>query len=88
MGDHNLNVEEGGELIKKALEIEPENGAYLDSLGWYYYKTNRFDEALGQLQQAIEKLKPEDAVVYEHLGDIYLKLNNGPKAIGSWEKAL
>ena len=86
--DHDQNVEEGGDLIKKAGEIEPDNGAYLDSLGWYYYKTNRFDEALGQLQQAVEKLKPEDAVVYEHLGDTYLKLNDSAKAIGSWQKAL
>ncbi len=86
--DHDTNIEEGGELIKKALEIEPDNGAYLDSLGWYYYKTNRFDEALGQLQQAVEKLKPEDAIVYEHLGDTYLKLNDTAKAVGSWQKAM
>lgn len=86
--DHDQNIEEGGDLIKKAIEIEPDNGAYLDSLGWYYYKTNRFDDALGQLQLAVEKLKPEDAVVYEHLGDIYLKLNDTAKAIGSWQKAM
>ncbi len=86
--DHDQNVEEGGDLIKKALEIEPENGAYLDSLGWYYYKTNRFEDALGQLQQAVEKLKPEDPVVYEHLGDTYLKLNDSAKALGSWQKAM
>ena len=84
--DHDTNMEEGGDLIKKALEIEPDNGAYLDSLGWYYYKTNRFEDALGQLQQAIEKLKPEDAVVYEHLGDTYLKLNDTAKALGSWQR--
>ncbi len=86
--DHDQNIEEGGDLIKKAIEIEPDNGAYLDSLGWYYYKTNRYDEALAQLQQAVEKLKPEDAVVYEHLGDTYLKLNDSAKALGSWQKAM
>ncbi len=86
--DHDQNIEEAGDLIKTALEIEPDNGMYLDSLGWYYYNTNHFDEALGQLQQAIEKLKPEDAVVYEHLGDTYLKLNDATKALGAWQKAM
>ncbi len=85
--DHDQNIEEGGDLIKKAMEIEPDNGAYLDSLGWYYYKTNHFDHALGQLQQAVEKLKPEDPVVYEHLGDIYLKLNDTAKAVGCLGKS-
>ncbi len=86
--DHDQNVEEGGDLIKKAIEIEPDNGAYLDSLGWYYYKTNHYDEALAQLQQAVEKLKPEDPVVYEHLGDTYLKLKDSAKALESWQKAM
>ena len=86
--DHDQNIEEGGDLIKKAVEIEPDNGAYLDSLGWYYYKTNHFDDALTQLQQAVEKLKPEDAVVYEHLGDTYLKLKDTEKALGAWQKAM
>lgn len=86
--DHDQNLEKGGDLIKKAVELEPENGAYLDSLGWYYYKTNRFPDALAQLQLAIEKLKPEDPVVYEHLGDTYLKLNDTPNALGSWLKAM
>ena len=86
--DHDQNLEKGGDLIKKAVEIEPDNGAYLDSLAWYYYKTNHFPEALEQLQLAVEKIKPEDAVVYEHLGDTYSKLNDTTNAIGSWEKAM
>lgn len=86
--DHDQNLEEGGDLIKKAVELEPDNGAYLDSLGWYYYKTSRFPDALAQLQLATEKLKPEDPVVYEHLGDTYLKLNDTAKAIDSWQKAM
>ena len=86
--DHDQNLEKGGDLIKKAVELEPDNGAYLDSLGWYYYKTSRYPDALAQLQLAIEKLKPEDPVVYEHLGDTYLKLNDTPNALESWLKAM
>ena len=88
--DHNLNVEEGGDLIKRALEIEPDNGAYLDSLGWYYYRTNQFDQAAVELTKAIEATKPEDetvAEVYGHLGDAYAKLNDPTKAVAAWQKA-
>ncbi len=86
--EHDQHVDEGGDLIKKALEIDPENGAYLDSLGWYYYKKSQFDQAVEQLQKAVEKTKPEDATVYEHLGDAYLKVNETAKAVDCWKKAL
>ena len=88
--DHNLNLEEGGDLIKRALEIDPDNGAYLDSLGWYYYHTNKFEDAVTELTKAIAATKPEDetvAEVYGHLGDAYAKLNNVPKAVEAWQKA-
>ncbi len=86
--DHNLNVEEGGDLIKRALEVDPDNGAYLDSLGWYYYKTNQLDQATVQLTKAIQKTEPEDPTVYVHLGDTYWKQNDATKATGCWQKAI
>lgn len=86
--DHSLNIEEGGALIKKALDIDPDNGAYLDSMGWYYYRTNQFDKAIPELTRAVELIKPEDPIVYEHLGDTYLKLNEVAKAVECWQKAV
>ena len=86
--DHDQHVDEGGDLIKKALEIDPENGAYLDSLGWYYYKKSRFAEAVDSLQKAAAQIKKADPVIFEHLGDTYIKLNDAVKAIESWQKAL
>ena len=86
--DHNVNVEEGGDLIKRAVEVEPENGAYLDSLGWYYYRTNQFEQATIQLTKAVQKTEPEDPTVYEHLGDAYGKQGDSPKAISSWQRAI
>ena len=86
--DHGLNVEEAGDLIKRALEIEPDNGMYVDSLGWYYYHTNHFDQALTQLARAVDLIKPDDPTVLEHLGDTYLKLNDTAKAVDCWQKAL
>ena len=86
--DHNLNVEEGGDLIKRAVEVEPDNGAYLDSLGWYYYRTNQFEQATTQLTKAVQKTEPEDPTVYQHLGDAYWKQGDSPKAINSWQRAV
>ncbi len=86
--DHSLNLEEAGDLIKRAVQIEPDNGMYVDSLGWYYYHTNHYDEALAQLSRAVDLIKPEDPTVLEHLGDTYLKLNDAAKAVDCWQKAL
>ncbi len=88
MVEHDLNLEEAGSLIRKALEIDPGNGPYLDSLGWYYFKTNRYDKALAELQRAVEVIKPEDSTVFEHLGDTYSKLNDTSKAVDCWQRAL
>ena len=86
--DHNQNLEEAGDLIKRAVEIEPDNGMYVDSLGWYYYHTNHYDQALAQLSRAVDLIKPEDPTVLEHLGDTYLKLNDTAKAVDCWQRAL
>jgi tetratricopeptide (TPR) repeat protein len=86
--DHSINIEEGGALIKRALEIEPDNGAYLDSMGWYYYRTSQFDKALPELTRAVDLTKPEDPTVYEHLGDTYFKCNEVAKAVNCWQKAV
>jgi tetratricopeptide (TPR) repeat protein len=75
-------------MIKKALEIEPKNGAYLDSLGWFYYKTGKFDDARRELLGALDAMKEEDPVVLEHLADTYEKLGNLREAVSFWEKAL
>ncbi len=86
--DHNLNIEEGGDLIKRAVEAYPDNGAYLDSLGWYYYRTNQFEQATAQLTKAVQDTEPEDPTVYGHLGDAYAKQNDNAKAVGCWQKAI
>lgn len=86
--DHNVHLDEAGPLIQRALDISPDNGAYLDSMGWYYYHTNQFDKAVAELTRAVELTKPDDPVVYEHLGDTYSKLNDRAKASIWWQKAV
>ena len=71
-----------------ALDIDPENGAYLDSLGWYYYRKGDFARALTELLHAADLINPPDPVVYEHIGDTYKSLGNTALALTYWQKGL
>ena len=84
--EQNKNIDQAGLMIKQALVFDPENGAYLDSLGWFYYKKGKFKEALSRLEEAASFLV--DPVIYDHLGDVFLKLNNADSAKLNWEKSL
>ncbi|MBC8206056.1 MAG: tetratricopeptide repeat protein [Kiritimatiellales bacterium] len=74
-------------LAEKALTAEPDNAAYIDTLGWIYYMQGRYQEALSQLKKASE-LMSDDPLVWEHLGDTYLKLGNPQAAAQQWKKGL
>lgn len=82
------NLDEAGEFIQKALAQDPENGAFLDSLGWYYFKKGEYEKALKELARASELIKPEDPVIYDHLADVYHKIGNTAEAVRYWQKAL
>ena len=79
------NLDEAAELVKKALEVDPENGAYIDSLGWVYYQQGKLGEALKLLEDAFEK--EEDGVIAEHLGDVLYRLNRQEEARKYWKRA-
>ncbi|MEW6680527.1 MAG: tetratricopeptide repeat protein [bacterium] len=68
--DKGKNLGRAMRLIEKALEIEPDNPAYIDSLGWCYYKLENLDVALSILLKAYS-LKNDDPVILEHIGDVY-----------------
>ena len=86
--DRGQNLEEAGQLIRKALELSPDNGAYLDSLGWYYFKAGKFAEAKKELLSAVKQMEKEDAVVFDHLADVCEQLGEHADAITYWESAL
>lgn len=85
--ERNLNLEEAMKLVRKALELEPESGAYIDSLGWGYFKQGKLDEALSELQRAL-KFENTDPTIYDHIGDVYEAKNMMKEAIRYWQKAL
>ena len=86
--DHNLNLEEAETMIRRALQSEPNNASYLDSLGWVEFRKGQFDRALDDLLRAAKTAEREDPVVFEHIGDTYLKLNRTKEALEAWQKAL
>ena len=73
-----VNLNEAVQLIEKALELEPKNGYYVDSLGWAFYQQGRYPEALRELKRAVELAK-DDAVIFEHLGDASLKTGSNAR---------
>jgi len=80
-------IEEALEIIKKALALDPENGAYLDSLGWAYFKLKDYVQAEFYLEKSIQILQ-DDPVIYDHLGDLYFQIKEKGKAIRYWKRAL
>ena len=81
-----VNLSKAKILIDRALVISPNNGAYLDSLGWVYYKQEKYEQALKVFKKASGLLK--DPVIYEHLGDVYYKLNYVEDALKYWQLSL
>jgi tetratricopeptide (TPR) repeat protein len=86
--DHNMNLEEAETMIRRALQSEPNNASYLDSVGWVEFRKGQFDRALDDLLRAAKTAEREDPVVFEHIGDTYLKLNRIREALEAWQKAL
>jgi tetratricopeptide (TPR) repeat protein len=86
--DRGENLEEARQFIERALQADPDNGAYLDSLGWVLFKLKQPREALGWLLQAVAKTEEADATLFEHLGDVHAELKEWDKARTAWQKSL
>jgi len=85
--DRGENLTRGFELIERAVELEPDSGAIIDSLGWAHYKLGQYDDAKKYLEQAVV-LTPYSATIIDHLGDAYWKLGRKREATYQWQRAL
>jgi tetratricopeptide (TPR) repeat protein len=91
LADKGIRLYEAKEFIEKALTIDPDNGAYLDSIGWVHYRLSDYGKAKEYLERAIQFMditEEENYLIYEHLGDTYNKIGLYNEAIDAWEKAL
>jgi tetratricopeptide (TPR) repeat protein len=80
------NLQKALEYVNKALESDPENAAYLDTLGWVLYKMGDYEGAVKHLRRAAAKMS--DAVIFDHLGDALLGTGDTEGAVSAWRKAL
>ncbi len=85
--DRGMHLEEALVLSKKSLEKIPGNAAFIDTLGWIYFKLGRYGEALPLLEQALAQTK-EDPEVLSHLAEIYEKLGRAQDAVNLWQKVV
>jgi tetratricopeptide (TPR) repeat protein len=84
--DQGLNLEEAFKMLRRAVELRPNDGYIVDSLGWAHFKLGQYDEATRTLEKAIN-LKPADPVLNDHLGDAYWRVNRRIEAHFQWNHA-
>jgi len=85
--ERNIHLNKALAMATKAIELEPKNAAYLDTIGWIYYKMNNIEKALSFIRRSVE-LENDNAVVLEHLGDVLIANNQLEEAIIYYLKAL
>ena len=85
--DRNENLDEAFAMIERAVTLRPNEGAFVDSLGWAHYRLGRFAEAVRHLERAAA-LEPGDPTVVDHLGDAYWRVGRALEARYQWERAL
>ncbi|MFZ1920580.1 MAG: tetratricopeptide repeat protein [Xanthobacteraceae bacterium] len=85
--DKGVHLDQGMDMIRKAVEQRPDDGYIVDSLGWAYFRTGNYDEAVKNLERAVE-LKPEDPTINDHLGDAYWRVGRRLEAHFQWSQAV
>jgi tetratricopeptide (TPR) repeat protein len=85
--DHQQHLEEARKLLQKAVSLKPQDGNIVDSLGWAYYQSGLYDQAVLSLRKAVE-LKPADALINTHFGDALWRNGRHEEAKFQWSHAL
>jgi Flp pilus assembly protein TadD len=84
--DQGVNLDEGMNMIRRAVEQRPDDGYIVDSLGWANFRIGNYDEAVKDLERAVE-LKPDDSTINDHLGDAYWRVGRVLEARFQWSHA-
>ncbi len=87
LAEHGAKLDEALAMTKKAVDLEPANGEFLDSLGWVYFKLGQYQAAEVNLIQASER-QSRDPLIHDHLGQMYEKTGRLKLAAGCWERAI
>lgn len=87
LAERGIRLQEALRMSEKAVEKEPNNASYLDTIGWVYFQLGDYLKAKKYIEDSL-KHDDKSATVTDHLGDIYFKLGNKEKAKELWKKAL
>ncbi len=87
LADDGLDLDRAYELISKALRLDPDNYAIIDSMAWVYYKRGEYDKAWHEIRRCL-KISGTDPEIWEHYGDIAAALNKKSEAVKGYEKCL
>jgi tetratricopeptide (TPR) repeat protein len=87
LADRGVRLSEAMAMIRKAVELDPQNYAYLDSLGWVYYKTGQYALAEENIRKANER-NSGDPTIHDHLGEVYERTGKLKQAVEQWERSL
>ncbi len=82
-----INLDEAYVLSRRSLEMEPDNGAYLDTLGWIYYRMGKYEKALTYLEWAREQLGSDPEIIL-HFGDVYAAKGDAKRAKQYWKESV
>ena len=85
--EREIELKKALDLASKAIELEPKNSSYLDTIGWIYFKQKNFKKAQLYIEKSLE-INEENAVVLEHLGDVMIKINRPSDAKDLYRRAL
>ena len=87
LAERGHKLDEALQMSTTAVEQEPENSSYLDTIGWIYFKLGEYEKAKGYIQKAVD-IDADNAVQKDHLGDVFYRLSDKPKAMQLWQEAL
>jgi tetratricopeptide (TPR) repeat protein len=85
--DQGMHLKTAMDYIRKAVKLKPEDGYYVDSLGWAYFRLGNLPAAVEQLERAVE-LRPDDPIINDHLGDAYWRVGRTLEAKYQWQQSL
>jgi tetratricopeptide (TPR) repeat protein len=85
--DQGMHLKTAMDYIRKAVKLKPEDGYYVDSLGWAYFRLGNLPAAVEQLERAVE-LRPDDPIINDHLGDAYWRVGRKLEAKYQWQQSL
>ena len=86
MIEKKINLQEALAMVKKAVDLRPNDGYIIDSLGWAYFQLGDFEQAVNEIERAVEII-PADPIIAEHLGDAYWRVGRKLEAKFQWQHA-